>query len=96
MEVISETFKMKKKDALPEILMRIYSVCKADPTFPLKEQLESIEREVGALNKKISKQSQLIQQTTGLRDDLSKRLQMKRQENFELKTRLLEELGSDI
>lgn len=96
MEVISENLKIKKKDALPEILMRIYSVCKADPTFPLKEQLNSIEREVDALNQKIKKQKVLVEKTTVIRDDLSRRLQTKRQENFELKTRLLEELGSDI
>ena len=96
MEVITESLEIENKDLLPQILMRIFSVCKADPTFPLKEQINSAEGEVDALNQKIIKQQKLLQQTTKLRDDLSKRLQQRRQENFEVKSRLLEELGSEI
>lgn len=95
MEVISESLKVENKDSLPQILMRIYSVCKSDPTFPLKEKLDSAEGEVDALNLKIEHQNKLISQTTRLRDDLSKRLQQKRQDNYEVRSRLLEELGSD-
>jgi len=96
MEVITESLKIEKKDVLPQILMRIFSVCKADPTFPLKEQINSAEGEVDTLTLKIKKQQKLLQQTIKLRDDLSKRLQERRQENFEVKSRLLEELGSEI
>lgn len=96
MEVISESLRVENKELLPNILMRIFSVCKADPAFPLKEQIESIEREAVALNKKIEKQESLVQQTTEIRDDFSRRLQNLRQENFETKSRLLEELGSEV
>ena len=96
MEVISESLNIENKDVLPQILMRIFSVCKADPNFPLKEKINLAEGEVDALNLKIKKQKKLILQTTKLRDDLSKRLQQRRQVNFESKSRLLEELGSEI
>lgn len=96
MEVISESLKYEKTDLLPQILMRIFSVCKADPNFPLKEQINSIEKESTQLQRKINHQKELLDQTLNLRDDLSNRLQSLRQSNFELKTRLLEELGSDI
>ena len=96
MEVVSESLKTEDKDLLPQILMRIFSVCKADPTFPLKEQIDSVEGEVVALNDKIEHQKKLIVQTVTVRDDLSKRLQILRQENYEVKSRLLEELGSEV
>jgi len=95
MEVLSESLKLEDKDLLPQILMRIFSVCKADPTFPLKKQIDLIEGEVDALNEKIEHQKKLVLQTVGVRDDLSKRLQTLRQENYEVKSRLLEELGSE-
>lgn len=96
MEVFSESLKIENKEMLPQILMRIFSVCKADPSFPLKEQINSVEGEVDALNVKIAKNEKLLTQTNSLRDDLSNRLQNIRQRNFELKSRLLEELGSEI
>ena len=96
MEVICESLKKENKDLLPQILMRIFSVCKADPNFPLKHQMDGLEGEVDALTMKLSKQKKLIDQTLGLRDDLSSRLQKLRQENFERKSQLLEELGSEI
>jgi chromosome segregation ATPase len=96
MQVINESLKTENKDLLPQILMRIFSVCKADPNFPLKEQINSIERDMSGLQKKINHQNELLEQTLNLRDDLSNRLQSLRQSNFELKSRLLEELGSDI
>ena len=96
MEVISESLKIENNDLLPQILMRIFSVCKSDPNFPLKEQFSSVEGEVDTLKMKIEKQNNLVNETVKLRDELSTRLQNLRQENFELKSRLLEELGSDL
>jgi hypothetical protein len=96
MEVISESLDVEQRDLLPQILMRIFSVCRSDPNFPLKDQIGSIEGEVDALELKIKKQKELIEKTAGIREDLSKRLQLLRQANFETKSRLLEELGSGI
>lgn len=96
MKVISETLILENKDMLPQILMRIFAVCKADSNFPLKTKINLIEGEVDALNQKIKRQKVLVDQTLNMRDDLSKRLQTLRQENFELKSHLLEELGSEI
>ena len=96
MEVISESLENENKDLLPQILMRIFSVCKADPSFPLKHKINSVEGEVVSLEERIISQKELIKKTTGIRDDLSRRLQQTRQDNFETKSRLLEDLGSNI
>jgi cell shape-determining protein MreC len=96
MEVISESLQVENKDLLPQILMRIFTVCKSDPNFPLKERINSVEGEVDTLKIKINRQKKLVNETVKLRDDLSNRLQLLRQENYELKSKLLEDLGSDI
>lgn len=96
MEVISEELKINIKEQLPQILMRIFSVCKMDKNFPLKEKFNNIENEVSSLEQQIDRKKELLAQTIVLRNDLSKRLQRLRQENFELRSKLLEELGSDI
>ena len=96
MEVINESLKIENKEMLPQILLRIFSVCKADPNFQLKEKMDYIDNEVDEIELKISKQNKLVQETIDLRDNLSERLQLLRQDNFELKSRLLEELGSEI
>ena len=96
MEVISESLIDEHKDVLPQILMRMFAVCKADPDFPLKEQINTAEGETDALTLRIKKQKKLIKKTTEIRDTLSERLQQRRQENFEVKSRLLEELGSEV
>ena len=96
MEIIGESLNFENKEMLPHILMRIFSVCKADPNFPLKGQISSVEGEIDTLISKVAKKQKLIGQTNRLRDDLSNRLQSVRQDNFELKSRLLEELGSEI
>lgn len=96
MEVISESLEINTREQLPQILMRIFSICKADSSFPLKEKFNDVEVDVDSLEQQITRKKQLLAQTIALRDDLSKRLQRLRQENFELKSRLLEELGSGI
>jgi hypothetical protein len=96
MEVINETLEIRDNDVLPQILMRIFSVCKADPEFPLKEKMKQIEIEAEALQERLNRQNKMISETVVMRDDLSNRLQNVRQTNFELKAQLLEELGSEI
>jgi hypothetical protein len=96
MEVISKTFELRNKEQLPQILMRIFNVCKTDPSFPLKGNVNSIELEIEEVHQKLEKKNKVLLETTGLRDELSNRLQELRKENFELKSRLLEELGSEL
>lgn len=97
MQVINEnsTFE-QKKELFPQILMRIFSVCKNDPDFPLKEQMIFIESEAESLNQKIKKQEEVLNQIEDVRTTLSQKLQNLRQSNFELKSKLLEELGSEL
>jgi hypothetical protein len=96
MQIINEDLRVENKELFPQILMRIFSVCKADKNFPLKEKIESVEKEIRLLEAQINKKSNVLDETKKLRDGLGTKLQSARQENFELKTKLLEELGSGI
>jgi len=44
MEVINESKEIELKEQLPQILMRIFYVCKSDPNFPLKDKIKQVER----------------------------------------------------
>jgi hypothetical protein len=96
MQVINEESKVENNELFPQILMRIFSVCKNDKNFPLKEKISQVESEIVLLEKQIEKQNKILNETIVLRDNLSLKLKEIRQENFEIKSRLLEELGSDI
>jgi len=96
MEIITEDLKVENKELFPQILMRIFSICKADKNFPLKEKINSVEIEIRILEDQIKKKNNVLEETKKLRDSLGLKLQGVRKENFESKSKLLEELGSDI
>jgi len=96
MEIISESHNLETKEMLPQVLLRIFSVCKSDPNFPLKNQLKEIEGEVRSLQEKLKRQTSLLEKSTILREDLKKRIDLLEQNNYEKKSRLLDELGSGI
>ena len=96
MEIISESHNLESKELLPQILLRIFSVCKTDPNFPLKDRIKEVEGEVGALKYKLKTQIELLEKSSSIRMDLQKRVEVLEQKNFDMKSRLLEELGSEI
>lgn len=96
MKVITENLKVENKELFPQILMRIFSICKADKNFPLKDKINLVEKEIKILEGQLNKKDTVLEETGKLRDNLSSKLQEIRQSNFELKSKLLEELGSDI
>ena len=96
MEIISESHNLESKELLPQVLLRIFSVCKTDPNFPLKDRLHEIEGEVFALQQKLQRQISVHEKSAGIRQDLQKRLDALEQKNYDMKSRILEELGSEI
>jgi len=95
MEIITESHNLESKELLPQILLRIFSVCKTDPNFPLKDRIKEIEGEVFTLKNKVRSQQDLQQKSSLIESDLKKRVSLLDQKNFDLKSKLLEELGSE-
>jgi len=96
MEIISESHNLESKELLPQVLLRIFSVCKTDPNFPLKDRIKEIEREVSTLQDKLRRQTSLLDKSSSIQEDLQKRVNALDHKNFDVKSRLLEELGSEI
>jgi len=88
--------KKVSKEMLPQIVNRIFSICKADDNFPLREQIGTIDARILFIKKKIKKQNDLFKQSQQLTHDLHERLNIQEDRNGNLKERLLESLGSEL
>lgn len=86
----------KKEAVLPEIVNRIFTICKNDSKFPLKTKIEEIESEIFNLNEKIKKQENLIVKSKNIKKDLNKRINILEASNYDSRERILESLGSEM
>jgi len=94
MKIISESKELELGEQLPQIIQRIFAVCKADPAFPLKDKMHKIEGEISVIRAKLIKQEALLRKSRQARNDLSERMKHLVNKNSVLKEQLLEELGS--
>ena len=85
-----------KKEMLPQVVNRIFSICKTDPHFKLKEQMEIAEDEVNTIKGKVDKQSYLLGQSEKLTKDVERRISIIREDIESKQTELLEQLGSEL
>jgi septal ring factor EnvC (AmiA/AmiB activator) len=90
------TTKKVNKEMLPQVVSRIFSICKTDTNFPLKDQINNIDSEISILKEKIKKQNDLFKQSQQLTHELNQRINMLEGRNQEIKEKLLETLGSEI
>jgi len=88
--------KESNRELLPQIMDRIFAVCKNDPNFKLKDEMEIIENRTISLKQKIGKQSTLLTQSNLLTKDLLQRIEVIENQNERKQTELLEALGSEI
>jgi hypothetical protein len=88
--------KKTSKEMLPQVLERIFAICKTDPAFTLKDKLESVEYVIENLNKKIKKKDNLYKQGKKLKKNLETKFELINNSNLELRERILETLGSEL
>ena len=84
------------KELLPQIIDRIFSICKSDPTFHLKNELEIVENKITSNRTKIKKQHSLLKQSDELRKDIIQRIEILDDHNERKQIELLESLGSEL
>lgn len=84
------------KEMLPQVINRIFAICKTDKNFPLREQISEIDVDIRAIKRKLIKQSGLFKQSQELGHELNERLNILEERNMALKERLLENLGSEL
>lgn len=86
----------KPQELLPQIIDRIFSVCKSDPSFKLKDELEIVENKILIIQRKIQRQDELLKQSEELRKDLIQRMKIMDEHNHRKQTELLELIGSEL
>lgn len=88
--------KNNPQEKLPQIVNRIFAICKTDPNFPLKSELGDVDDRIVEVKKKLTKQNDLLKQSAELKKDFSQRIEVINDSNSRIKMQLLESLGSDI
>jgi len=96
MKFLKGSHKQVNKEMLPQVINRIFSVCKTDKNFPLREQIGYIDKEILTLKEKIIKQNLLFKQSKKLTHNLHERLNILEDRNGNLKETLIESLGSEL
>lgn len=87
---------VKPQELLPQIVDRIFSVCKSDPSFHLKDELEIIENKIISLQHKINRQNSLMEQSDKLKKDIMQRIEIIDEHNQRKQVELLESIGSEL
>lgn len=84
------------KELLPQIVERIFAICKTDSNFPLKQKMTNIDDQLNTIHSQIRKQEKLLLQSETLNTNLTSRLTNLRRSNQDLRDRLLDALGSEL
>lgn len=96
MEIYLAEKENDNKELLPQIVDRIFAVCRKDPNFHLKDEMEIVENRMESLRNKIEKQDSLLNQSNELLRDLNQRVDIIDSQNEKKQIELLESLGSDL
>lgn len=96
MEIEISEQKNSNKDLLPQIVDRIFSICKVDPSFHLKDEMEIIGNRIQSVLNKIEKQDDLLKQSESLKKDLIQRIEVLDDSNRRNQAELVETLGSEL
>lgn len=88
--------KINTIELLPQIVERIFFICKQDPNFSLKDELEITENKILEVKQKIDKQDNLLTQSNELIKNLKNRITILDEQNSKKQIELLESLGSEL
>ena len=81
------------QELLPQIIERIFAICKNDSHFELKDELKEIENKIENINNKISKQKKLMEQSVNLKKDMLERISILDDQNEKKQMKLLDSIG---
>lgn len=86
----------KNEDFLSEVLDRIFLISKTDPFFASKNKTEHIDLQLKETKIKVNKKKDLLKKSNLIESDLSKAVNDLDDQNYKMKVRLLEILGSEL
>ena len=93
-EILNE--KPIQKEPLPQVIDRIFSICKTDPHFKLKVEMEQVEERNNSIKDKVKRQINLLEQSDTLTENVRKRIILIQLDNESRQSELLENLGSEL
>jgi hypothetical protein len=96
MKVILENENIFKKENWKSVFDRIFAVCKKDPIFKVNERTEPLIIEIKELEEKLEKNKKIILNADKYRKDMERKVKLLDEQNYELKSTVLEKLGSEI
>ena len=82
-------------DFLSNVLDRVFAISKRDKSFSMKSQHETLDLELTKFKEKNKKQEKLLAQAATMTKDTDRRLKDINEQNFSMKTKLLELLGNE-
>ena len=84
------------KEMLPQIVERIFAICKTDSNFPLKSEMTNVDDSISSIQSKMLKQDKLLLQSKSLNKNIISRLTNLRNSNETVRERLINSLGSEL
>lgn len=88
--------KENNEDFLSIVLNHIFAIAKSDKNFSIQEKSDKVKEEIESLNEKVVKQQKLLDQANTIEHETMKKIKDLDEQNFAMKSRLLEILGSEI
>ena len=88
--------KLKQKQIVPVVVNRIFSICKEDKNFTIKQEIDEIDKRLISLKKKTLKQDMLLDQSNELEKDVEGKISSLDKDIFASRVRILEMLGSEL
>jgi len=83
-------------DFLSTVLDNVFAIAKTDKNFSSKEKSSQVDNEIKSLNAKVVKQQNLLDQANKIEKETAKKIKNIDEQNFAMKSRLLEILGSEL
>jgi hypothetical protein len=92
----TESINVKKPNFISDIVMKIYAICKEDPSFPLKTKIEKVDSKILYLKERLAKQESFIEQASQIKERTNKKIINVEKNNFDIQIDLLDKLGSEL
>jgi hypothetical protein len=96
MEVTIIDEKKIKTEDIPQIIHRIFSICKQDHSFPHKKEMAGLDDESAAIKKKIKSKEEVIKKALKFESQMRNRLSEAQDQNLTKREKILESLGSEL
>ena len=87
--------KENNEDFLSTVLNHIFAIAKSDKNFSVKKNNGKVDEEIKSLHAKVVKQQKLLDQANKIENETVKKIKDLDEQNFAMKSRLLEILGSE-